>query len=250
MVKVSQDEDSEEQVSGICEAIWESGVDGVIVGNTTTRRPDPLPMGYNLPPKEAAAMLEQGGYSGPQLFERMVSLVKRYRQKLDEGSMPKPSPPKPTKGSAKPLSPPDPPQHPPAQHIPDISAKIDATVARDSANLKPDIAEAEASSKSQPFIRIPARNNHSTSETADSDASPALSSSTHIDQLPPASADSASASASPPPSSSASLTTPLASQKRKVIFATGGITNGKQALEVLDAGASVAMVYTAVSLPT
>ena len=37
---------------------------------------------------------------------------------------------------------------------------------------------------------------------------------------------------------------PSASQP-KVIFATGGITNGKQALEVLNAGASVAMVYTA-----
>jgi dihydroorotate dehydrogenase len=34
-------------------------------------------------------------------------------------------------------------------------------------------------------------------------------------------------------------------QTPKVIFATGGITNGKQALEVLDAGADVAMVYTA-----
>ncbi|MBE7182161.1 MAG: hypothetical protein INR71_13330, partial [Terriglobus roseus] len=34
--------------------------------------------------------------------------------------------------------------------------------------------------------------------------------------------------------------------KRKVIFATGGITSGKQAQEILDAGASVAMVYTAV----
>ena len=34
-------------------------------------------------------------------------------------------------------------------------------------------------------------------------------------------------------------------QPQKVIFATGGITNGKQALEVLNAGASVAMVYTA-----
>jgi len=31
----------------------------------------------------------------------------------------------------------------------------------------------------------------------------------------------------------------------KVIFATGGISNGNQALEVLNAGASVAMVYTA-----
>jgi dihydroorotate dehydrogenase len=31
----------------------------------------------------------------------------------------------------------------------------------------------------------------------------------------------------------------------KVIFCTGGITNGQQALEVLDAGASVAQIYTA-----
>ena len=44
-----------------------------------------------------------------------------------------------------------------------------------------------------------------------------------------------------------SLSTPaeLNTNKEKVIFATGGITNGKQALEVLNAGASVAMVYTA-----
>ena len=33
--------------------------------------------------------------------------------------------------------------------------------------------------------------------------------------------------------------------KPKVIFATGGITNGKQALDIMDAGADVAMVYTA-----
>lgn len=32
--------------------------------------------------------------------------------------------------------------------------------------------------------------------------------------------------------------------KDKVIFASGGITNAKQVLEVLDAGASVAMLYT------
>jgi dihydroorotate dehydrogenase len=43
-----------------------------------------------------------------------------------------------------------------------------------------------------------------------------------------------------------SLSTPAQlPTKEKVIFATGGITNGKQALEVLNAGASVAMVYTA-----
>jgi dihydroorotate dehydrogenase len=37
----------------------------------------------------------------------------------------------------------------------------------------------------------------------------------------------------------------LGDHEQKVIFATGGITNGKQALEILNAGASVAQVYTA-----
>lgn len=45
--------------------------------------------------------------------------------------------------------------------------------------------------------------------------------------------------ASPDPSSPEQV-----NLKRKVIFASGGITNGKQVLEVLDAGASVAMLYT------
>ena len=70
MVKVSPDEDSDVQVQGICDAIWESGVAGVIVGNTTMKRPDPLPAGYLLPAKDAEAFLETGGYSGPQLFEQ------------------------------------------------------------------------------------------------------------------------------------------------------------------------------------
>jgi dihydroorotate dehydrogenase len=127
MVKVSPDEDSEEQVAGICEAVFDSGVDGVIVGNTTKKRPDPHPKGYILPASEAKLLLEQGGYSGPQLFERTVVLVSKYRNGLDALSKP-------------------------------------------------------ASS---------------------------------------------------------------GSNSRKVIFATGGITNGRQAREVLDAGASVAQVYTA-----
>lgn len=85
MVKVSPDEDTDEQVSGICEAIWDSGVDGVIVGNTTKKRPDPLPKGYVLEHDEAKLLLEQGGYSGPQLFERTVKLVSKYRKILDQG---------------------------------------------------------------------------------------------------------------------------------------------------------------------
>jgi dihydroorotate dehydrogenase len=134
MVKVSPDEDSNEQISGICEAVWNSGVDGVIVGNTTNRRPDPVPQGFVLPDEEQKTLKETGGYSGPQLFDRSVALVARYRAMLDQG------PPSAT----------------------------------------------------------------------DSDKSV-------VSQLP-----------------------------RKVIFASGGITTGKEARAALDAGASVAMMYTGV----
>ncbi|KAL6239290.1 hypothetical protein BDW75DRAFT_155128 [Aspergillus navahoensis] len=152
MVKVSPDEDSDEQVSGICDAVRGSGVDGVIVGNTTNRRPDPLPQGYTLSPKEQAMLKETGGYSGPQLFDRTVALVARYRSILDTESE--------TAGAAK-------------------ESAVTA-------------AQAEADSENVPPMDSP----------------------------------------SGPP--------------RKVIFASGGITNGEQARAVLDAGASVAMMYTGV----
>ena len=84
MVKVSPDEDSEDDVLGICQAVWASGVDGVIVGNTTKRRPSPPPGGAQLSAAEQGAMQEQGGYSGPQTFERTIALVGRYRKMLDE----------------------------------------------------------------------------------------------------------------------------------------------------------------------
>lgn len=137
MVKVSPDEDSDEQISGICEAVWNSGVDGVIVGNTTNRRPDPLPQGFVLPPNEQQTLKETGGYSGPQLFDRSVALVARYRALLDQGT----------------------------------PSKADAP--------------------------------------------------TDADQTP-------------------------ADSPRKVIFASGGITTGQQARQALDAGASVAMMYTGI----
>ncbi|OQE04543.1 hypothetical protein PENVUL_c032G05502 [Penicillium vulpinum] len=95
MVKVSPDEDSDEQISGICEAVWNSGVDGVIVGNTTNRRPDPVPRGFVLPAEEQKTLKETGGYSGPQLFSGTVALVARYRALLDQG------PPSPATDSDK-----------------------------------------------------------------------------------------------------------------------------------------------------
>ncbi|KAL8792296.1 MAG: hypothetical protein Q9195_005087 [Heterodermia aff. obscurata] len=230
MVKVSPDEDTDAQVSGICEAIHNSGCSGVIVGNTTKRRPEPLPAGYSLSDKEAALMLEQGGYSGPQLFERTVALVRKYRTIIDEMS--------PSNARSTPTSEPHPPQSPPNS---DVASQIQETVERDKANLKTPSPEADADSKGQPLIRLPERNSPSSTSPAASiispatppasDAAPALSSSSHLDQLPSATETSAS-----------SLTSPA---EQKIIFATGGITNGRQALEVLEAGASVAMVYTA-----
>ena len=230
MVKISPDEDSEAQVTGICEAVQNSGCAGVIVGNTTKRRPDPLPAGYSLPEKEAMLMLEQGGYSGPQLFERTVALVRRYREILDKTS---PS----NSRSIAPSQPSTTPQSSQTSHVAD---QIQATVERDRANLKPTTPEADADSKSQPLIRLPDRNSPSspspsasiTSPGTPPDSPPALSSSSHLEQLP---------STSSPDTASSSRISP----DRKVIFATGGIQNGRQALEVLEAGASVAMVYTA-----
>lgn len=178
MVKVSPDEDSEEQISGIVEAVWDSGVDGVIVGNTTKKRPDPLPKGYLLPASEAKLLLEQGGYSGPQMFERTLALVSKYRKALDAG---------PREANA------------PLSNSSSNSSKTTTSI---------DLA--------QPRPSPLTANVDDLSETA-----PALT----LQQ-----------SANPAPAPSA---------PRKVLFATGGITNGRQAREILDAGASVAQVYTA-----
>ncbi|KAF1987484.1 FMN-linked oxidoreductase [Aulographum hederae CBS 113979] len=197
MVKVSPDEDEEEQISGICEAVWESGVDGVIVGNTTKKRPDPIPRGYVVPAEEADILLEHGGFSGPHLFDRTLELVKRYRKALDVGPRkvePELEPADATTTSSQP-------------HLPaDQKSAIDASIARDSKNLKLLYA---ASEEKQPLIQFPSSPSESSLL-----ASPMITSSSE-------------------------------EEKPKVIFATGGITNGRQALQILDAGASVAMVYTA-----
>ncbi|PGH27038.1 hypothetical protein AJ80_01223 [Polytolypa hystricis UAMH7299] len=154
MVKVSPDEDSDADISGICDAVWASGVDGVIVGNTTKKRLDPLPQGYALPAREQATLKETGGLSGPQLFDNTIFLVAKYRTHLDE-------------------------------------------------RLQPKAAETTPDEAGTPI------------EPADAGVTPALP----------------SGEAKPAP-------TP------KVIFASGGISTGKQAQQALDAGASVAMLYT------
>ncbi|KAB5572317.1 hypothetical protein GE09DRAFT_955700 [Coniochaeta sp. 2T2.1] len=83
MVKVSPDEDDESQIEGVVRAIGLSGVDGVIVGNTTKRRAGLVPAGVKLTGREQRALLEDGGFSGPVTFDRTLELVGRYRKMLD-----------------------------------------------------------------------------------------------------------------------------------------------------------------------
>jgi len=176
MVKVSPDEDQDEQIEGIVEAIWRSGVDGVIVGNTTKRRHNLIPSHVDLTPKEKQILDEQGGFSGPHMFERTLGLVKRYRRLLDQGPPPPPEDKEPTEQPKK-------------------DDGIASTITDKIQSVKESVTESLTGS---------------------------------------AGAGSAEVGSGG-----------LAGHEQKVIFATGGITNGKQALEVLNAGASVAQIYTA-----
>jgi dihydroorotate dehydrogenase len=145
MVKVSPDEDDDSQMDGVVQAVWMSGVDGVIVGNTTKRRTGLIPQGVKLTAREQNHLMEEGGFSGPAMFDRTLNLVKRYRKMLDAYSF--------------------------------------------------DAREAKSDLDGQP-------------------------------------------------GSNGKTTPKTGGLEQKVIFATGGIANGEQALKVLNAGASVAMVYT------
>ncbi|KAI1083692.1 FMN-linked oxidoreductase [Whalleya microplaca] len=164
MVKVSPDEDEDAQIEGVVQAVWSSGVDGVIVGNTTKRRTGLVPKGVKLTAKEQRALTETGGYSGPMMFERTADLVRRYRTMLDGQAL----------------------------HLAADGAAV--------AQAKEEAVDASIAAIDGTITGLP-------------------------EDKPPAGASRA----------------PV---ERKVIFATGGISNGRQALEVLNAGASVAMVYT------
>ncbi|KAI1259775.1 hypothetical protein F5Y18DRAFT_408169 [Xylariaceae sp. FL1019] len=162
MVKVSPDEDEDSQMEGIVKAVWSSGVDGVIVGNTTKRRTGIIPPGINITSQEQNTLTETGGYSGPMMFDRTASLVQRYRKLLDSHSW--------------------------QERVQDQKTKDEAV-------------DASLAGIDDTIIGIPKEGLVSKSE-------------------------------------------PVPAPEQKVIFATGGVTNGKQALEMLNAGASVAMIYT------
>ncbi|PKS07333.1 hypothetical protein jhhlp_005935 [Lomentospora prolificans] len=84
MVKVSPDEDDDAQIKDIVRAVWESGVDGIIVGNTTKRKLQSVPTGVPITNREKSVlMMADGGFSGPSMYGRTLDLVKRYRKWLD-----------------------------------------------------------------------------------------------------------------------------------------------------------------------
>jgi len=162
MVKVSPDEDDESQMQGIVQAVFSSGVDGVIVGNTTRDRIGVIPPGVKLNHRDAKVMTETGGYSGPMMFDRTLNLVGRYRKMLDSYS-----------------------RQTNQKDIIDREA-VDSSIAGIEGTITGMVEDKAPTSKRQ-----------------------------HTNDSP------------------------------KAIFATGGITNGEQALKILNAGASVAMIYTA-----
>ncbi|KAH7031668.1 uncharacterized protein B0I36DRAFT_324397 [Microdochium trichocladiopsis] len=169
MVKVSPDEDDESQMQGIVQAIFSSGVDGVIVGNTTRDRAGVIPPGVKLDQQDARTMTETGGYSGPMMFDRTLNLVGRYRKMLDSYSRQ-------------------------VRHQDTIDKEaVDSSLAAIEGTLTGMVEDKAPTAK----------NNGPTSLLGKQADTP------------------------------------------KVIFATGGITNGEQALKILNAGASVAMIYTA-----
>ena len=242
MVKVSPDEDSDEQVAGICDAVWASGVDGVIVGNTTNRRPEPLPHLRSLSPLEEQTLLEQGGFSGPHLFQRTKDLVRRYKSLLTE----KPGDLEDPQRSRSALE----------AEAEELRASLKAstgatptsesdevTAAIDRGYSPPTNIAQKPDTEKQPLFRLPGDKFYSQPRAEQDEFKSAES--IAEDTSPPRTAERdrlqsiLDALDRLPPKSEAK------SDKPKVIFATGGITNGKQALEVMDAGADVAMIYTA-----
>lgn len=241
MVKVSPDEDSDAQIEGICSAVWSSGVDGVIVGNTTKKRPDPIPNGYIMPAREERLLHETGGYSGPQMFQRTLSLVKRYRQKLDQGPV-----------EDEPLATqPSPPRN--FEHNP-----VDVSLHEEAERINSPKSEitngGEQQLPTQPSeqhsdLPKPQTQNFSPITSAvmgESSKRSNLSSSSDDTTLTPY---ASMGPTTPPPSLPLSNESHSADKGKdfepKVIFATGGITNGEQCLQILNAGASVCQIYTA-----
>lgn len=212
MVKVSPDEDTDTQIAGIVDAVWASGVDGVIVGNTTNQRPRPLPHLQGYTPLEEQHLLEQGGFSGPHLFNKTVDMVKRYKGLLME-------PPETVDGPERSRSALQEEAEKLKAAIRQSESKVEATDPPPTQTPDEKLEEGKEQTEARKASAELVQQNSAEKDRLQSILNV-------LDRLPPREETKA------PP-------------KPKVIFATGGITNGQQASEVLNAGADVAMVYTA-----
>lgn len=247
MVKVSPDEDSDDQVAGICQAIWESDVDGIIVGNTTNKRPGPHPGLPPLSPLEEQHLLETGGFSGPHLFDKTLSMVKKYKNVLGDSPPPRPL----LNGGSGSMS--------------KLRKEVKSELSGSEKDIGPRGDEVTDSIQTE---SIPFRN---VSDKKDSEKQSLFNIPTEKFYSQPVSEQNKLRSSPDGPESQVQTEKREEKSKKKdiytnksedeeapkhspelarrdqpkVIFATGGITNGKQALEILNAGASVAMVYTA-----
>lgn len=270
MVKVSPDEDSDEQVAGICQAVWEADVDGIIVGNTTNQRPEALKHMDQYSSAEQQHLLEMGGFSGPHLYEKTLSMVKKYKKLLGErppSDNPSPSgPPARSSGSVSKVV---------EQTKVDLAGSPSGDAVTDSIQTESiplkNMAEKKDSEK-QPLLKLPEIRfyDQSREEQDMIRESPggAESKRTEQGQKEERQAEQQKTESKKPQPKKTASKEPETNDKEsgkterpglkdskdkalsrrdepKVIFATGGITNGKQALEILNAGASVAMVYTA-----
>ncbi|TGZ83901.1 FMN-linked oxidoreductase [Ascodesmis nigricans] len=82
VVKVSPDSDSPSEITAIANAVKHTGVKGVIVANTTVRRPSEA-LGPLATDEEKRVVAEEaGGLSGPVLFPRMLNLVEQFNARL------------------------------------------------------------------------------------------------------------------------------------------------------------------------
>jgi len=88
VVKVSPDNDGMEDVKDISAAIKFAGIAGVIVANTTVKRPLKVLASPQVSEEEKRVFHKEiGGLSGPVLLPKMLELVERYSKELGDNAV-------------------------------------------------------------------------------------------------------------------------------------------------------------------
>ena len=255
MVKVSPDEDSDAQIAAVCTSVYNANAQGVIVANTTTSRPayPAIPSPKQLPPKgfstTSTASLLFSSPEAPSATDQSSSPSLSSATPLDNSHTD-------TNANNSILSP----RISPSEAIaitqkggysgPLTFPRTLSLVQRYRNTLD---SMADTSSTTTTTTTTTNTTNTTTLTTNSPSSSPSSSPSTSPSTNPTLATKSAPTAG---PSPSANPTSPTVSStrsndsrnrntNRKIIFASGGITTGEQAQQVLDAGADVAMLYTA-----